>query len=76
MKTGISRSLLSQHSLATLTAIRLKQQLIHMPRYIDRREFVGATQLNYLRYKDGGSSRCNCVCRDGEYTPWRHRLSL
>ena len=47
MKTGISRSLLSQHSLATLTAIRLKQQLIHMPRYIDRREFVGATQLNY-----------------------------
>ena len=47
MRTGISRSLLSQHSLATLTAIRLKQQLIHMPRYIDRREFVGATQLNY-----------------------------
>ena len=47
MRTGISRSLLSQHSLATLTAIRLKQQLIHMPRYIDRREFVGATPLNY-----------------------------
>ncbi len=47
MKTGISRSLLSQHSLATLIAIRLKQQLIHMPRYIDKREFVGATPLNY-----------------------------
>ena len=47
MKTGISRSLLSQHSIVTLIAIRLKQQLIHMPRYIDRREFVGATPLNY-----------------------------
>ena len=47
MKTGISRSLLSQHSLATLIAIRQKLQLIHMPRYIDKREFVGATPLNY-----------------------------
>ena len=47
MQTGISRSLLSQHSLATIIAIRLKQRLIHMPRYIDKREFVGVTPLNY-----------------------------
>ena len=48
MKTGISRSLLIQHSLATLIAIRLKLQRIHISRSIDKREFVGATPQNYL----------------------------
>ena len=63
MRTGISRSLLSQHSLATLTAIRLKQQLIHMPRYIDRREFVGPTPLNY--------SLVVCLSFALKYSAWR-----
>ena len=47
MKIGISRNLLSQHSLAILTATRQKLQFIHMPHNIDKREFVGATPLNY-----------------------------
>ena len=46
MKTGISRSLLSQHSLATLSATRQKLQFIHMPYKIDKRELLGATLLN------------------------------